>query len=224
MAHDKAWPHGAHAGMVELTRMAEPPALPALLVKEVFDRFFALAVLLMLSPLLLALALAIRLTSEGPVLFRQLRIGRDGRPFHVYKFRSMRLHAEQDGRLTQATRDDPRITPLGRLMRRTSLDELPQFLNVLRGEMSVVGPRPHALEHHDLYLRRLPGYLYRHGMKPGITGWAQIHGCRGETDSDDKMAQRVALDLHYIGHWSLGMDLKIVCWTALHGWTDHHAY
>ncbi len=210
--------------MVVLTRVAAPPALPALWIKEGFDRLFALTALLMLSPLMLMLALAIKLSSEGPVLFRQLRIGRDGRPFHVYKFRSMRLHAEQSGKLTQATRNDPRITAVGRLMRRTSLDELPQFLNVLRGEMSVVGPRPHALEHHDLYLRRLPGYLHRHGMKPGITGWAQIHGCRGETDSDDKMAQRVALDLHYIHHWSLWMDLRIIGWTALHGWTDHHAY
>ena len=210
--------------MVELTQAADIPAWPALWLKEVFDRLFALAALLLLSPLLLVLACAIKLTSEGPVLFRQLRMGQGGRPFHVYKFRSMRVHAEPDGRLTQATRDDPRITPIGRLMRRTSLDELPQFFNVLRGEMSVVGPRPHALAHHDLYLRRLPGYLHRHGMKPGITGWAQIHGCRGETDSDDKMARRILLDLHYIRHWSFWLDLKIICWTALHGWTDRNAY
>ncbi len=210
--------------MVELTQPAAIPALPALWFKEVFDRLFALAALLLLSPLLLALALAIKLTSAGPVLFRQLRIGQGGRPFHVVKFRSMRVHAEQDGKVTQATRDDPRITPIGRLMRRTSLDELPQFFNVLRGEMSVVGPRPHALEHHDLYLRRLPGYLHRHSIKPGITGWAQVHGCRGETDNDDKMAQRIALDLQYISHWSPWLDLKIVAWTAVHGWTDRNAY
>ncbi len=210
--------------MAELTHSAEVPASTALFLKEVFDRLFAMGVLLLLSPLLLSLALAIKLTSEGPVLFRQLRIGHAGRPFHVYKFRSMRLHAEQDGHVTQATRNDPRITPIGRLMRRTSLDELPQFVNVLRGEMSVVGPRPHAMEHHELYLRRLPGYLHRHQMKPGITGWAQINGCRGETDSDEKMAHRIALDLQYIRHWSPWLDVKIVVWTALHGWNDRNAY
>ncbi len=126
--------------MVELTERIATPSPSALWIKDSFDRLFALVVLLMLSPLLLILALAIKLTSEGPVLFRQLRIGRDDQPFYVYKFRSMHMHVEPDGQLTQATRDDPRITPLGRFMRRTSLDELPQFLNVLRGEMSVVGP------------------------------------------------------------------------------------
>lgn len=200
------------------------PAPPALHIKDVFDRLFALAALLLLSPLLLALALAIKATSAGPVLFRQLRLGLDGRPFYVYKFRSMRVHRESDGRVTQATRDDSRVTPLGRFMRRTSLDELPQFINVLRGDMSVVGPRPHAMVHDDLYRRRLSHYMLRHSVKPGITGWAQIHGYRGETDTDDKMARRLALDLHYIRHWSFWLDLKIVCWTALHGWTDRNAY
>ena len=200
------------------------PAPPALHIKDVFDRLFALAALLLLSPLLLLLALAIKATSAGPVLFRQLRLGLDGRPFYVYKFRSMRVHRESDGRVTQATRDDPRVTPLGRFMRRTSLDELPQFINVLRGDMSVVGPRPHAMVHDDLYRRRLSHYMLRHSVKPGITGWAQIHGYRGETDTDDKMARRLALDLHYIRHWSFWLDLKIVCWTALHGWTDRNAY
>ena len=200
------------------------PAPPALHIKDVFDRLFALAALLLLSPLLLLLALAIKATSAGPVLFRQLRLGLDGRPFYVYKFRSMRVHRESDGRVTQATRDDPRVTPLGRFMRRTSLDELPQFINVLLGDMSVVGPRPHAMVHDDLYRRRLSHYMLRHSVKPGITGWAQIHGYRGETDTDDKMARRLALDLHYIRHWSFWLDLKIVCWTALHGWTDRNAY
>jgi putative colanic acid biosynthesis UDP-glucose lipid carrier transferase len=158
------------------------------------------------------------------MLFRQLRMGQGGTPFHVYKFRSMRVHAEHDGKVTQATRDDSRITPIGRLMRRTSLDELPQFFNVLRGEMSVAGPRPHAMSHRELYFRRLPGYLHRHSMKPGITGWVQVLVYRGETDSDEKMAQRVALDLQYLRHWSFWLDLKIVAWAAVHGWTNSNAY
>ncbi len=200
------------------------PSPPALHIKDVFDRLFSLAALLLLSPLLLGLALAIKATSPGPVLFRQLRLGLDGRPFHVYKFRSMRVHHESDGQVTQATREDSRVTPLGRFMRRTSLDELPQFLNVLRGDMSVVGPRPHALVHNDIYRKRLSQYMLRHSVKPGITGWAQIHGFRGETDTEDKMARRLEHDLHYIRHWSFWLDLKIVCWTALHGWTDRNAY
>ncbi len=194
------------------------------LAKLAFDRVFALAVLLLLAPLLLALAIAIKHSSDGPVLFRQPRLGLNGKPFKVYKFRSMRLHHEQEGQVTQARRDDPRVTRIGRLMRRTSLDELPQFINVLLGQMSVVGPRPHALAHNDYYQARLALYMQRHRVKPGITGWAQIHGCRGETDSDEKMAQRLRLDLHYIRHWSFWLDLKIITWTALHGWTDGNAY
>ena len=208
--------------VVELNR----PASVGLrgIVKEVFDRVFALCALLALSPLLLLLAALIRLSSPGPVLFRQPRLGLNGRTFHVYKFRSMKLHQEQGRQVTQATRDDPRITPIGRFIRRTSLDELPQFINVLRGEMSVVGPRPHALSHNDLYKDKLVMYMQRHRVKPGITGWAQIHGFRGETDTEEKMARRVAYDLHYIQHWSLWMDLKIIVWTAFRGWTDTNAY
>jgi putative colanic acid biosynthesis UDP-glucose lipid carrier transferase len=126
--------------------------------------------------------------------------------------------------LTQATRNDPRLTPIGRFIRRTSLDELPQFLNVLKGDMSVVGPRPHALPHNDLYKDKLIMYMQRHRVKPGITGWAQINGFRGETDTREKMARRVAYDLHYIKHWSFWMDLKIILWTAFKGWTDRNAF
>ncbi len=194
------------------------------ILKDVFDRVFALGALLALSPLLLTIALLIKLSSPGPVLFRQPRLGLNGRTFHVYKFRSMKLHHERGNQVTQARRDDPRITPIGRFLRRTSLDELPQFLNVLRGEMSVVGPRPHALSHNDLYKDKLVMYMQRHRVKPGITGWAQIHGFRGETDTEEKMARRVACDLHYIQHWSFWMDLKIIIWTAFRGWTDKNAY
>jgi putative colanic acid biosynthesis UDP-glucose lipid carrier transferase len=192
--------------------------------KEVFDRLFALCVLIALAPLLLTLAALIKWSSPGPVLFRQPRLGLNGRVFHVYKFRSMKIHDEQDNQVTQATRDDPRITTIGRVMRRTSLDELPQFFNVLLGDMSVVGPRPHALSHNDLYKDKLVMYMQRHRVKPGITGWAQIHGFRGETDTEEKMARRVAHDLHYIQHWSFWMDLKIILWTAFKGWTHKNAY
>jgi putative colanic acid biosynthesis UDP-glucose lipid carrier transferase len=135
----------------------------------------------------------------------------------------MRIHQEA-GKVTQATRDDPRITAIGRFLRRTSLDELPQFFNVLMGDMSVVGPRPHALPHNDLYKDKLAMYMQRHRVKPGITGWAQINGHRGETDTDEKMAHRVQFDLYYIQHWSFWMDLKIIVWTAVKGWTSHNAY
>jgi putative colanic acid biosynthesis UDP-glucose lipid carrier transferase len=194
------------------------------LCKMLFDRGFALGVLILLLPLFAVLSLAIKCSSLGPVFFTQSRLGLNGKRFDVYKFRSMKLHQESDGNLTQATRNDPRITPIGRFMRRTSLDELPQFINVLKGEMSVVGPRPHALIHNDLYKDKLMMYMQRHRVKPGITGWAQINGCRGETDTEEKMASRIALDLHYIRNWSFSMDLKIILWTAFKGWTDTNAY
>jgi putative colanic acid biosynthesis UDP-glucose lipid carrier transferase len=193
------------------------------LTKDLFDRLFAAVVLLALSPLLIGIAIAIKWTSPGPVFFRQPRLGLNGRRFNVLKFRSMRVHQEH-GRVTQATREDPRITPLGRFLRRTSLDELPQFINVLTGDMSVVGPRPHALVHNDLYKNKLAMYMQRHRVKPGITGWAQINGYRGETDTDEKMARRIQFDLYYIRHWSFWMDLKIIAWTAIKGWTHKNAY
>ncbi|HYD78472.1 MAG TPA: undecaprenyl-phosphate glucose phosphotransferase [Paucimonas sp.] len=192
-------------------------------VKELFDKAFALTALVLLAPLFLVIAILIKLSSPGPVFFRQPRLGLNGRPFKVYKFRSMKPHAEQ-GVVVQATPNDPRITNIGRFLRRTSLDELPQFINVLKGEMSVVGPRPHALQHNEMYKDLLELYMLRHRVKPGITGWAQIHGYRGETDTVDKMAKRVQFDLHYIQNWSLWMDLKIIVWTAFKGWTGDNVY
>jgi putative colanic acid biosysnthesis UDP-glucose lipid carrier transferase len=190
--------------------------------KELFDRAFALAALILLAPLFLVIAVLIKLSSPGPVFFRQPRLGLNGRRFNVYKFRSMKLHDE--GNVKQATQNDPRITKIGHFIRRTSLDELPQFFNVLKGEMSVVGPRPHALQHNEMYKDLLELYMLRHRVKPGITGWAQIHGYRGETDTVDKMAKRVQFDLHYIQNWSMWMDLKIIAWTAFKGWTGDNAY
>ena len=193
------------------------------IVKEVFDKVFASIVLFLLLPLFIVIAIAIKISSPGPVFFRQPRLGLNGRPFMCFKFRSMKLH-EEHGKVTQATQDDPRITRVGRFLRRTSLDELPQFINVLLGDMSVVGPRPHALQHNELYKDKLEMYMLRHRVKPGITGWAQIHGYRGETDTVDKMAKRVQFDLHYIKNWSFSMDMKIIVWTAFKGWTGTNAY
>ncbi|MFT4068085.1 undecaprenyl-phosphate glucose phosphotransferase [Paraburkholderia sp.] len=192
--------------------------------KEIFDRAFALVALIALSPLFVVIAVAIKLSSPGPVFFRQRRKGLKGQPFSIYKFRSMRLHAQERGVLHQATRNDSRITKVGRFLRRTSLDEIPQFINVLRGEMSIVGPRPHALEHDDLYGPLIQGYLDRYRIKPGITGWAQINGYRGETDALEKMAGRVEYDLYYLRHRSFSMDLKIVLRTVIRGFFSNQAY
>lgn len=193
------------------------------LVKDLFDKVFAIVALVLLAPLFLVIAILIKSSSPGPVFFKQPRLGLNGKKFNVYKFRSMKVHQEQ-GVVKQATKDDPRITPIGAFLRRTSLDELPQFINVLLGDMSVVGPRPHALQHNEMYKDLLEMYMLRHRVKPGITGWAQIHGHRGETDTVDKMAKRVQFDLHYIQNWSLWMDIRIIIWTAFKGWTGKNAY
>lgn len=186
-------------------------------LKRLFDLAVAGLALTLLSPLLVGLALAIRCTSPGPVLFAQDRYGHDGRRFSIYKFRSMRVveAGDQQG-LRQATRNDPRITPLGAVMRRWSLDELPQLLNVLKGDMSIVGPRPHAVDHNEQYRQLIPGYMQRHLAKPGMTGLAQIRGFRGETATLEAMANRIAADLEYQRDWSLTSDLKILIKTVLH--------
>lgn len=193
------------------------------IAKEIFDKLFSLAVLILLSPLFAAIAIGIKLTSPGPIFFMQPRHGLNGKKFNVYKFRSMNLHKEQHV-IKQATKDDPRITRFGQFLRRTSLDELPQFINVLMGHMSIVGPRPHAVQHNEMYKDMVDFYMLRHRVKPGITGWAQIHGYRGETDTIDKMQKRVQFDLYYIQNWSLWMDIRIVIWTAFKGWTGNNAY
>ncbi|MBV8209865.1 MAG: sugar transferase, partial [Burkholderiaceae bacterium] len=152
--------------------------------------------------------------SPGPIIFRQRRYGLDGRPITVFKFRSMTV-VENGEQIPQATRNDPRVTKLGAFLRRTSLDELPQLINVLQGTMSLVGPRPHAVAHNEQYRKLIKGYMVRHKVKPGITGWAQVNGCRGETDSVEKMKKRIEFDLEYLRRWSLGFDLLIVFKTAL---------
>ncbi|WP_144154288.1 undecaprenyl-phosphate glucose phosphotransferase [Paraburkholderia sp. BCC1885] len=211
-------------GVPAINLVASPLSQTSQLQKEMFDRLFAAVALISLSPLLCAIAIAIKLSSRGPVLFRQKRKGADGRVFTIYKFRSMRLHTEKPGELAQATRHDSRVTPVGAFLRRTSLDELPQFFNVLRGDMSVVGPRPHALEHDDLYQKVVAGYIQRYRIKPGITGWAQINGFRGETDRIEKMERRVEHDLYYLGNWSFRLDMRIIAATIVKGLVNNNAY
>ncbi len=193
------------------------------LLKRISDIVVALLILIMVFPLLLLIALGIKLTSRGKVLFKQKRYGLDGEEITVYKFRTMKV-MEEGAVVRQATRGDPRITRFGAFLRKTSLDELPQFFNVLQGRMSVVGPRPHAVAHNEEYRKLIKGYMMRHKVRPGITGWAQIHGLRGETENVDKMKQRVQYDLEYLRHWSLGLDLVIIMRTVLTLFRDPNAY
>ncbi len=180
----------------------------AALSKSLLDKSVALMAIGVLSPLLLLIALAVKLTSPGPVFFKQDRHGWNGKVIKVWKFRSMRVH--DDLEVKQASRHDSRITRVGRFIRRTSIDELPQLFNVIQGHMALVGPRPHAVAHNDYYSGKILAYMARHRIKPGITGLAQINGCRGETDTIDKMQKRVEIDLKYINNWSLWLDVKIL--------------
>lgn len=190
--------------------------------KRMSDLILGALILVLVSPLMLLIALGIKITSpRGPILFRQRRYGLDGKPIMVYKFRTMRV-CEDSTNIRQATRDDARITPFGRFLRRTSLDELPQFLNVLQGSMSIVGPRPHAVAHNELYRKLIQGYMMRHKVKPGITGWAQVNGFRGETEVLEKMQQRVRYDVDYMRNWSLGFDLRIILRTLVVIFRDRH--
>ena len=183
------------------------------LLKRSTDTVFALLILVLIWPLLLAITAGVKLTSPGPAIFKQTRYGLDGRRIVVYKFRTMRV-CEDGEDVTQAKRHDDRVTRFGSFLRRTSLDELPQFINVLQGRMSIVGPRPHAVAHNELYRKVIDGYMVRHKVKPGITGWAQINGYRGETETLDKMRARVEYDLDYLRNWSVALDLWIMLKTA----------
>lgn len=192
-------------------------------LKRIEDIILSSLILLLISPVLLCIAVAVKVTSPGPVIFRQTRYGMDGKPIKVWKFRSMRV-MENDAVVVQATQNDPRVTRVGSFLRRTSLDELPQFINVLTGGMSIVGPRPHAVAHNEQYRALIEGYMLRHKVKPGITGWAQINGWRGETDTLEKMEKRVEFDLEYIREWSLWLDIKIVFLTIFKGFVNKAAY
>lgn len=209
---------------IPLISIFDTPMLGAsAFIKRVEDIILASFILILISPLLFVLALAVKLTSKGPVIFKQRRYGIDGKPIAVWKFRSMTV-TEDDDQVTQATKDDSRLTPIGAFIRGTSLDELPQFINVLVGDMSIVGPRPHAIAHNEQYRKLILGYMLRHKVKPGITGLAQVNGWRGETDTLDKMEKRIEYDLEYIRSWSLWLDLKIVFFTIFKGFVNRNAY
>lgn len=182
-------------------------------VKNVSDFVIAMSILLLLSPLMIVIALAIKFTSPGPAIFKQRRYGLNGEEIIVYKFRTMKV-SEDGSKIVQAQINDPRITRIGGFLRRTSLDELPQFFNVLQGRMSIVGPRPHAVAHNELYRKLIKGYMLRHKVKPGITGWAQVNGLRGETKELEKMQARIELDLNYLQNWSIWFDLWIIMRTV----------
>lgn len=179
-------------------------------LKRLFDLILGGVALVLVSPVMFIIAIAVKLDSPGPILFRQARYGERGKKFNIYKFRSMYIDSDKDGSLRQASQDDPRITAVGRFLRRKSLDELPQLFNVMNGTMSLVGPRPHAVSHNEEYRRLIAGYMLRHSIKPGITGWAQINGFRGETDTLEKMQKRIEYDRYYIKNWSLGFDIRIL--------------
>ncbi len=212
------------AGVPVLNLNASPMVGASRLAKAVEDRALAALILVLTSPLQLLIALGVKLSSPGPVLFRQRRHGWDGKPITIYKFRTMVVHSEPAGCVTPACRHDVRVTRFGAFLRRTSLDELPQFINVLQGRMSIVGPRPHAMEHNEQYRDLIDAYMQRHKVKPGITGWAQVNGWRGETDTLEKMQKRVEFDLHYIAHWSVWLDLKIIFLTVVKGFFHKNAY
>jgi Undecaprenyl-phosphate glucose phosphotransferase len=194
------------------------------IVKLAEDKILAVLALLVLSPLLLLIAVAIKLDSRGPVLFRQARYGINNEVIIVNKFRTMYHDRPPEIGVPQASRGDIRVTRVGRLLRRVSFDELPQLLNVLRGNMSMVGPRPHAVEHNEQYAALIGGYHGRHRVKPGITGWAHVNGLRGETTTVEQMRRRVDFDIHYIENWSPWLDLRIVALTAVFGWRQKNAY
>jgi Undecaprenyl-phosphate glucose phosphotransferase len=208
-------------GLIDIKR--KPLADWGRILKAALDYGLGGLLLVLALPLFALIAIAIKLDSRGPVFFRQRRRGLNHRLIEVFKFRSMKV-LEEGAEVKQATKGDPRVTRVGRLLRATSLDELPQLINVVRGEMSLVGPRPHALVHDEFYGELLESYANRHQVKPGMTGWAQINGFRGETETHDKMRLRVEHDLHYIDNWSFVLDLKILVLTPFYGLLGKNAY
>jgi putative colanic acid biosynthesis UDP-glucose lipid carrier transferase len=217
-------PVSTAAGLLTVELTSSPTSAVDRLAKALEDRVLALAMIFFAAPVLLIITFLVSLDSPGPVLFRQKRHGWHGEEITILKFRTMYQHHEIPGIVTQARKDDSRVTRVGRWLRRSSLDELPQLFNVLAGNMSLVGPRPHATEHNELYVNIIRNYMHRHRVKPGITGWAQVNGYRGETDTPEKMQRRVEYDLYYIENWSIGFDLVILGLTIFRGLTSPQAY
>jgi putative colanic acid biosynthesis UDP-glucose lipid carrier transferase len=218
--------HGqmSHLGDVQTISVYDNPMSGGMAaIKRLEDIVLSLIALSILAIPLLLISIGIKLTSRGPILFKQDRYGLNGRKIKVWKFRSMKV-MENSEVVTQACKDDPRITKFGAFLRKTSLDELPQFINVLKGDMSVIGPRPHAVSHNETYRKLVDFYMLRHKVKPGITGWAQVNGWRGETDTVEKMKKRIEYDLEYIRNWSLWLDFRILVYTVLRGFNDKNAY
>ena len=223
-AFDLVQPHCLEIHGIPALALCDTPfrGMPGLR-KRAMDLIFGTLMLALTAPLMIGIAIAVKLSSPGPVLFRQRRYGLNGDEIYIYKFRSMRV-CEDNDEVVQATRDDQRVTRVGRFLRRTSMDELPQIFNVLQGKMSIVGPRPHAVAHNEQYRRLISGYMIRHKVRPGITGWAQVNGLRGETDTVEKMRARIEYDIEYLSNWSLWLDIKIMLRTALIILRDDHAY
>lgn len=211
------------AGLPLLTLSETPLTGTRLLVKSIEDLVLASLILIAIAPVLIAVAVAIKLDSPGPVFFRQHRNGWNGKTFRIWKFRSMHVHQPEGDAVQQAQKNDPRITRVGAFIRKTSIDELPQLFNVLGGDMSLVGPRPHAVQHDAQYSKRIADYFARHHIKPGITGLAQVRGHRGETKTIEQMVQRVESDIEYINQWSIWLDLTILVRT-LGAFTGKNAY
>ncbi|WFM69799.1 undecaprenyl-phosphate glucose phosphotransferase [Halomonas sp. CKK8] len=212
------------AGRLSIDLSVTPIDGMARIIKRLEDLVLGFIFFAISLPVCIIIAVLLKMQSPGPVLFKQYRMGVNGKHFKVYKFRSMEIHDEKSGQVTQATRGDPRITPFGSFLRSTSLDELPQFYNVLQGRMSIVGPRPHALVHNDYYKELVESYMKRHKVKPGITGWAQVNGFRGATETVEKMEKRVEHDLWYIDNWSIWLDLRIIALTIIKGFRGPNAY
>lgn len=218
--------HGemSHVGNIQTISVYDNPMKGGLaVIKRLEDLILACGIMTLITIPMLVIALCIKLTSKGPVIFKQDRYGLNGRKIRMWKFRSMTV-TENDAVVTQAKKGDTRITKVGAFLRRTSLDELPQFINVLKGDMSVIGPRPHAVAHNEEYRKIVDFYMLRHKVKPGITGWAQVNGARGETETVDKMKTRIEYDLEYIRNWSLWLDFKIVIFTIFRSFNDKNAY
>ena len=218
---DRSQVSAAAAFSVYLQR--EPLTKTERALKRSVDLLAASITILLLCPLMAVVAIAIKLDSPGPLIFRQRRKGFNGRPFVIYKFRTMRV-MEDGPAVAQAKRRDPRVTTIGRVLRRSSIDELPQLFNVLKGDMSLVGPRPHALAHDDEYGSMIANYAFRHHVKPGITGWAQVNGYRGETSRVELMAERVEADLWYVNNWSFWLDMRILLGTCVEVMRTRSAY